>query len=145
MDNPVNGNLGNQNLNKPLSLDKDVDKPIPLDDIDAASKGVSHSPLDLGGSRPVGVQKVPKPQPKSAAAVTAPVVNMAAQAISAGRISGIRTFFTKLHAGALSFLDEQIIDWLKKNPDIVIKQTNVCVGDIQGKKTEPNIVITIWY
>ncbi|MEJ2650046.1 MAG: hypothetical protein P8016_16750, partial [Sedimentisphaerales bacterium] len=88
MDNPVNGNLGNQNLNKPLSLDNDVDKPIPLDDIDAASKGVSHSPLDLGGSRPVGVQKVPKPQPKSAAAVTAPVVNMAAQAISAGRISG---------------------------------------------------------
>jgi hypothetical protein len=144
MDNPNNGNLGNQNLNKPVSLDDDLDKPIPLEDVDSGSAGVSHSPLDLGGSRPVGVQKVPKPQPKPAEAA-APIVNMAAQAISGGRISGVKTFFTKLHAGALNFLDEQIVDWLKKNPDIAIKRTNVCVGEVQGKKTEPNIVITIWY
>lgn len=144
MDNPGNNNLGNQNLNKPVSLDNDLDKPIPLDDNDSGNAGVSHSPLDLGGSRPVGVQKAPKPQPKPDT-IAAPIVNMASQAVSAGRISGVRTFFTKLHAGALSFLDEQITDWLKKNPDIVIKRTNVCVGEIQAKKTEPNIVITVWY
>ena len=61
------------------------------------------------------------------------------------RITGVRTFFTKLHPGAINFLDEQITEWLKKNPDITIKRTNVTVGEIQAKKTEPNILITVWY
>ena len=100
MDNSGNGNLGNQNLNKPLSLDDDLDKPIPLDDIDTGNAGVSHSPLDLGGSHPAGVQKIPKPQPKPAAGA-APIVNMASQAISGGRISPafplIRTSHIRSH------------------------------------------------
>ena len=144
MDNLGNGSLGNQNLNKPIPFDNDPEKPIPLDDLDTPVQKTSHSPLDLGGSHPAGMQKVPKPaaQPK-------PVVAKAASSmsgdVSSGRITGIRTFFTKLHVGALSFLDDQIMDWLKSNPNIVVKQTNVCVGEVQGKKTEPNIVITIWY
>ena len=129
------------NLDLGKSASQDSDKPIPLDDIGIEQKGVSHSPLDLGGSRPLEVQKVqnsPPPQPVSTG-------NAPAQTISMGRITGIKTFFTKLHPGALNFLDEQITEWLKKNPDIVIKRTNVTVGEIQAKKTEPNIVITIWY
>jgi hypothetical protein len=143
MDNFDLGSSDKQNLDNPIPLDNDLDNPIPLDDMDGESRGVSHSPLDLGGSRPIEVHKVPKPQPKPIAA--AQMVNIATQTISNGRISGVRTFFTKLHSGALSFLDEQIIDWLKKNPDIYIKRTNVTVGEIQGKKTEPNILITVWY
>ena len=61
------------------------------------------------------------------------------------RITGVKTFFTKLHSGAIEFLDEQINTWLKANPDIVVKRTNTVAGMIVGKKTEPSIVITIWY
>jgi hypothetical protein len=64
---------------------------------------------------------------------------------STSRVSGVKTFFTKLHPGALDFLDEQITKWLKDNPGVVIKRTNTVTGEIQAKKTEPNIIITIWY
>jgi hypothetical protein len=140
MDNFESGNLNNLNLNNPTPFDNDSDKPIPLD-IGADETGISHSPLDLGGSRPVEIPKAeapkqvvtPKPTPKAAIAVTGE------------RITGVKTFFTKLHPGAISFLDEQITEWLKKNPNITIKRTNVTVGEIQAKKTEPNILITVWY
>ncbi len=64
---------------------------------------------------------------------------------SPDRITGVKTFFTKLHAGAIEFLDGQITNWLKENPGISIKLTNTVTGEVQGKKTEPNIVITVWY
>jgi len=64
---------------------------------------------------------------------------------AAGRITGCKTFFTKLHAGAIEFLDEQITSWLRDNPNIVIKSTNVSVGEVAAKKTEPNILVVVWY
>jgi hypothetical protein len=123
-----------------------LNAPIPFDDDDSNDRSVSHSPLNLGGTSPV---EVPKAEP--AAKPQVPKPSAPAAKVSAGgaaspeRITGIRTFFTKLHAGAINFLDEQITNWLKGNPDIVIKRTNVVTGEIQGKKTEPNIIITVWY
>jgi hypothetical protein len=64
---------------------------------------------------------------------------------SPDRITHIKTFFTKLHAGSLEFLDQQINIWLKANPGIVIKKTNTAVGEVVAKKTEQNLVITVWY
>ena len=83
---------------------------------------------------------VPAPQPM----VKRPVVAAVAP-VASGRITSCKTFFTKLHPGAIEFMDEQISTWLKENPSIVIKHTNVVTGEIQAKKTEPNIVITVWY
>lgn len=102
--------------------------------------GIFHSPLDLGGSRPVELSKSDAPKQNT---IQSPA--QAVQMPGLGRITGIKTFFTKLHPGAINFLDEQITDWLKKNPDIVVKRTNVVTGEIQSKKTDPNIIITIWY
>ena len=64
---------------------------------------------------------------------------------SGARITNCKVFFAKLHGGALDFLSNQISTWLKENPSIQIKHTNVAVGDVQSKKTEPNILITVWY
>jgi len=137
MDNFESSNL---NFNNPTPFDNDSDKPIPLEDAGAGESGISHSPLDLGGSRAVEIPKTEAPRqvaPK-------PIPKAVSTEISE-RITGVKTFFTKLHPGAINFLDEQITEWLKKNPDITIKRTNVTVGEIQAKKTEPNILITIWY
>jgi len=120
-----------QTFDDPIPLDDDIDKPIPLDD-DAGRASVSRSPLSLGGSNMAEAAK--------------PVVKKAAGAItSSNRITGVKTFFTKLHPGAMDFLDEQINKWLKDNPGIVIKQTNTTTGEVQAKKSEPNIIITVWY
>jgi hypothetical protein len=132
---------GNENLYKPTPFDKDLDKPIPFDDDDSSTPSVSHSPLTLGGSGAVEAPKV-----KAAPQLMKPVEKKPQEKIiSSDRITGIKTFFTKLHPGAMQFLDEQIGKWLKENPGVTIKRTNVTTGEVQAKKTEPNIIITIWY
>jgi len=126
--------------------------PIPFDDgADLSEPSVSHSPLDLGGGGVI--EQIPKEEtpkiemPSSPPAPgPKPTVSVPAEAPTSGdRIAGVKTFFTKLHAGAIDFLDGQITKWLKENPGIVIKRTNTVTGEVQGKKTEPNIIITIWY
>jgi hypothetical protein len=117
---------------------RDLNEPIPFDDDDTGGAGVSHSPLDLGGG---GKAEAPKIEMSAQPAAKKP----AEKIVSAERITGIKTFFTKLHPGAIDFLDEQITKWLKDNPGISIKRTNTVTGEIQGKKTEPNIVVTVWY
>jgi hypothetical protein len=137
--------MENLDFNK-IPTDRDLNKPIPFDS-DTADAGnssyaahVSRSPLDLGG----GGAAAPKIEmPVQPAGLTAK--KSAERAVSTERITAVKTFFTKLHAGAIEFLDEQITKWLKDNPGISIKRTNVVTGEIQGKKTEPNIIITVWY
>ena len=138
MDNFNSNNLGGQNLNEPIPLGEDLDKPIPFDNTGDGGTSVSHSPLDLGGSSPVEAPKIKVPQPVAMKPTEKKVV-------SSDRITGVKTFFTKLHPGAINFLDEQITRWLKENPDVKIKRTNIVTGEIQGKKTDPNIIITVWY
>lgn len=107
-------------------------KPIPFDD-DASDTGVSHAPLNLGGG----------PAEVSELGVTARGGEKIAS--SPERITGVKTFFSKLHPGALDFLDKQITNWLRNNPGLVIKRTNTTTGEVQAKKAEPNIIITVWY
>ncbi len=102
---------------------------------------VSHSPLDFGGGGTAGTPKIEKPAQSSGPTAQKPGEKI----VSAERVTGVKTFFTKLHAGAIEFLDEIITKWLKDNPNISIKHTNIITGEIQGKKTEPNIIITVWY
>jgi len=139
MDNFDGMNVGNPARNNP----------IPVND-GAGAKGVSHAPLDLGGTAQAPPQQaaVPKPVVKpSPPAVPAAVAaaKPVQKPLSAHRIEGVKTFFTKLHPGAIEFLDEQITRWLSDNPQVDIKQTNIAVGEVQSKKTEPNILITVWY
>jgi hypothetical protein len=139
--------MENFDINKTPS-GRDLNEPIPFDS-DTSDAGVSHSPLDLGGGGATGEPNAVRhplreiERPAQPAELTA--IKSAERTTSAERITGVRTFFTKLHAGALEFLDEQITKWLKDNPGISIKLTNVATGEIQGKKTEPNIIITVWY
>ena len=142
MDNFDNSNVdGNANLGQPIPIGEDLDKPIPFDD-GTSKAGVSHSPLGLGGSSTAQAPKKEMPKievPKPA------LKKVEEKIVSTDRVTGVKTFFTKLHPGALDFLDEQIGKWLKENPGVRIKRTNTVTGEIQAKKTEPNIIITVWY
>lgn len=114
------------------------DKPIPFDDDDISSTTVSHSPLNLGDDATAGVSEIDLSR-----RVSSPKSREIK--VSADRITGVKTFFAKLHAGAVAFLDDQITNWLKENPGIAVKRTNTVTGNVQAKKTEPNIIITVWY
>jgi len=127
---------GNEDLDKPIPLDDDPDKLIPFDD-DTSQTKVSHSPLSLGGGGRAEVAKPVVERPAEEKPIEKKVL--------ADRITGVKTFFTKLHPGAMEFLDEQIQKWLQENPGVHIKLTNTTTGEVQAKKTEPNIIITVWY
>ena len=173
MDNASYQNPAVPNFDKLPKVDDELDKPIPLDLDEPIALGevgsanadvVSHTPLNLGGPpasapapsgpapaarptspSPVGGPSAPAPARPVASAPRPQAARSAAVVSSTDRITGVKTFFTKLHPGALEFLDEQICTWLKKNPGISVKHTNITTGDVQSKKTEPNIIITIWY
>ncbi len=132
---------GNANLNQPIPLGEDLDKPIPFDD-GTSDAGVSHSPLSLGGS---GTVEAPKKEMPKIEAPKPALKKVEQKIVSTNRITGVKTFFTKLHPGALDFLDEQITKWLRDNPAVNIKRTNTATGMLVGKKTEPNIIVTVWY
>lgn len=145
------------NFNDSNFLNQDSAAPIPFDDGSADESGISHAPLDLGGgptSAPKPAAPKPTAQKPAESTVQTPKIETpkpfkqksTEKAVSTtDRITGVKTFFTKLHPGAMNFLDEQIGDWLKENPDVSIKRTNIATGEVQSKKTEPNILITVWY
>lgn len=56
----------------------------------------------------------------------------------------VRTFDTKLSRGAMEMLDEQINQWLDET-GYEVKFVSTTVGDVQGKKIEPHLIINIWY
>ena len=126
-----------ENINASNSKDINANNPA----VPVSKPGISHLPLNLGGSSPEPTPVAPPPvaPPKQA------VIKPANDPVPTERIKGMKTFYAKLHPGALTYLEEQIGNWLKDNPNIVIKRTDVTVGEIQGKTTEPNIVIVIWY
>ncbi len=130
MDDFGTSNPGSQNVNEPISLD---DKST-----------VSRSPLNLGGGGTTQAPKISQTKPVAPVLASQEAAG-APQAAPSERITGVKTFFTKLHAGAIEFLGEQITKWLEENPSVSIKLTNTVTGEIQGKKTEPNIIITVWY
>jgi len=157
MDNLGNNGARSDNSDKPIPLESGPSAAVPVKENPAgsASAPVSHAPLNLGGSgtgAPVAspAAVAPKPAVKVAAPqvpIRRPVAAGPAPAIPTptARISNCKTFFTKLHPGAIKFMDDQITAWLKDNPGIVIKRTNAVTGEIVDKKTEPSILITIWY
>jgi len=174
MDNLGSVNPGNQRPNDPIPFDSVAEPkgvshaPLNLGGPGAApaQQGIAPKPGASGAPAPQtaapkpGASGAPAPQsaaprpvakpaagPTAVAAKPVPVrlVSPAAPAVPASRITGVRTFFTKLHPGAISFLDEQISRWLTENPNIVVKQINVAVGEVEAKKTEPNIIITVWF
>ena len=115
---------------------EDPNKSIPFDD---GGVEVSHSPLNLGGSTASGA---PETEPSAAR----PAVKDTIKRVSwPDRITGVKTFYTKLHPGAMEFLDEQVCNWLRDNPGVNVKRTNIVIGDVAAKKTEPNIIMSVWY
>ena len=102
------------------------DAPIPFDDSDddPGDTGISRTPVNLDSS---AVSRDTK------------------KIVSSDRITGVKTFFTKLQTGGIDFIDGRINGWLAENPGLVIKRTNTATGMMVGKKTEPNIIVTIWY
>lgn len=122
--------------------------PLPFDDSDdkihaPSGSETKYKPLNLGA----GSAETPgkKREIKLPTSRTKEYVEQVSSSDDPNHITGIKTFYTKLHAGGIDYIDEVINKWLKANPNVRIKRTNTVTGEVQGKKTEPNIIVTVWY
>lgn len=59
--------------------------------------------------------------------------------------SRCRTFHSKLSEAAIDFMTTQMNEWMDANPDIVIKFSTSTIGNFEGKHSEPNLILTVYY
>lgn len=64
------------------------------------------------------------------------------RAISATRC---RSFHSKLSDAALSFLNNQVNEWIDGDPNITVKFASSTIGIFEGKHAEPNLILTLFY
>ena len=57
----------------------------------------------------------------------------------------VQTFHAKLSDAALRHMDAQVNTWLKAHPHAEIKFANSTVGVFEGKHSEPNLILTLFY
>lgn len=142
MDN-VGSNNPTPKPNTAIPPEGETAPPIRLEPAPAAgSPSVSRAPLKLGSGAGAAAPSAPPAAPRAPVLRPAPPRPVAA---AGDRITTCKAFFTKLHPGALHFLEEQISGWLKDNPGVVLKRTDMVTGDITEKKAEPSLIIMVWY
>jgi len=55
-----------------------------------------------------------------------------------------RIFFSRIAVAPLTYMEQQINEWLDSN-QIEVKAVAQVVGVMEGKSPEPNVIITVWY
>ena len=56
-----------------------------------------------------------------------------------------RIFHSKLASTSLEYMESQINDWLDADDDIDVKDVGHVIGNMTGKKVEPNLIVMVWY
>ena len=56
-----------------------------------------------------------------------------------------RTFHSKMNEASLEFMNNQINEWIDGNEGMSIKFASTTIGPFEGKHTEPNLIVTIFY
>lgn len=56
-----------------------------------------------------------------------------------------RVFHCRLSEGAVEYMNNQVNEWLDESDDIVVKFANSTIGLFEGKHTEPNLILTVFY
>ena len=129
--------------NPPIPLNAGAGQPTRPEAAPATgTPNVSRAPLSLGGAAGTPAAAAP---PKAPVLRPVPPKPAAGAAPAGDRITTCKTFFAKLHPGAIHFLEEQVTAWLKDNPAVIVKRTDVITGEILEKKAEPSLIIMLWY
>ena len=56
----------------------------------------------------------------------------------------VKSFHCKLTGDSLTFIDQQINEWLDAHPQYEVKLVTTSVGTWTGKNKEPNLIVNVW-
>ncbi len=56
----------------------------------------------------------------------------------------VKSFHCKLTGDSLTYLDEQINEWLDAHPQYEVKMVTTSIGLWTGKLKEPNLIVNVW-
>lgn len=56
-----------------------------------------------------------------------------------------RTFHCKLSDAAFGHMNDQINEWVDAQDDVVIKFATSCIGVVEGKHSDPHLIVTVFY
>jgi len=56
-----------------------------------------------------------------------------------------RVFHCKLADGAFGHMTEQINEWADSDDAIEIKFASSCIGVVEGKHSDPHLIVTVFY
>ncbi|KPK75165.1 MAG: hypothetical protein AMJ79_12385 [Phycisphaerae bacterium SM23_30] len=57
----------------------------------------------------------------------------------------VKTFHVRLSETAMMSLDDHINEWLDDTPGAEVKFCNTAVGLFEAKRSEPHLIMNIWY
>jgi len=56
----------------------------------------------------------------------------------------VKSFHCKLTGDSLTYLDQQINEWLDAHPQYEVKMVTTSIGEWTGKLKEPNLIVNVW-
>ncbi len=56
-----------------------------------------------------------------------------------------RTFHAKLTDAAFAHMNEQINEWVDANEGMQLKFATSCIGVVEGKHSDPHLILTVFY
>ncbi len=115
----------------PEEEEEDVE-PIGLVDADEAEQGTKRGHIKAFGSAAGG----PAVSTESGFSRTPNVTGQGA--------IRCRIFHSKIAEAPLNYMQNQINAWLD-DEEIEVKHVGQIVGNFEGKTTEPNLIVTVWY
>lgn len=57
----------------------------------------------------------------------------------------VKTFYGRLNAEGLSFLDDKVNDWLEQHPEAEVKFITTSIGVMEAKVRETVMIMNVWY
>jgi len=121
---PVTISLDDDDEEEPIKLDED---PIPMDEGDESEGGPSRIQAFGTASRTEEKKEFTRPLNLTGTGATR-----------------CRLFNSKITVAAIDHMISVINEWLD-GEQIEVKHVSEVIGTMEGKKPEPNIIVTIWY
>ena len=133
-----------QPILQPIRELEPIPQPIkPPDDEGSLSLVDDDAPLSIEDG-PMASGKSSKIRAFGAAAAMAKKELTRPMNLSGTGATRCRLFHSKITIGAVDHMVSQINEWLDAS-DIEVKHVTDVVGTMEGKKAEPNLILTIWY